>query len=367
MDSTPWGYNPDAYLSLEKQISQLPNRSEDVIAVYEVKLSGSYYDMGLEIGKILKKDKGLLPEFSKENIVKGMEFEREVRTHAPELLEELSGIADGSGVDYRVIATHELSPYRLQPSCLVVAISGDHTQSGLPLLARNHEWIEEDSKYLTLCYAKPKGKMYSLGFTFHWANMSRYGGINQAGLAIASTSTSFANSGPGVMFNVAKRWILDNCKTIEEATDFLEKIPKTWGTAYLIIDKKGTIAKVEAHREKTKITYSDNGFEFVSLRFDSPEMTKYNEQDERRQWALNMYSARKPFLLKWFSDNRGDIHYEMIIDALKNHENKMCTHDYDGNVHYGICWSWILSPGKDEAAVCIGPPCKNQFKKIPIF
>ena len=367
MDSTPWGYNPDAYLSLEKQISQLPNRSEDVIAVYEVKLSGSYYDMGLEIGKILKKDKGLLPEFSKENIVKGMEFEREVRTHAPELLEELSGIADGSGVDYRVIATHELSPYRLQPSCLVVAISGDHTQSGLPILARNHEWIEEDSKYLTLCYAKPKGKMYSLGFTFHWANMSRYGGINQAGLAISSTSTSFANSGPGVMFNVAKRWILDNCKTIEEATDFLEKIPKTWGTAYLIIDKKGTIAKVEAHREKTTITYSDNGFEFVSLRFDSPEMTKYNEQDERRQWALNMYSARKPFLLKWFSDNRGDIHYEMIIDALKNHENKMCTHDYDGNVHYGICWSWILSPGKDEAAVCIGPPCKNQFKKIPIF
>ena len=338
-----------------------------MIVVYEVKLSGSYYDMGLRIGKMLEKDKGLLPTFSKDKVEKGMEYEKEVRTYAPELLEELQGIADGSGVDYGVVAAHELSPYRLQPSCLVMAVSGDHTQSGLPVLARNHEWIEEDNEYLTLCYTKPKGKLYSLGFTFHWLDMSRFGGINEAGLAISSASTSFVNSGPGVMFNVAQRWILDNCKTIEEATEFLEKIPKTWGTAYLMIDKNSTIAKVEAHREKTKTTYADKGFEFVSLGFDSPEMEKYNEQDERGQWAFDMYSVRRPFLLNWFRENKGKIDEKLIMDALKNHENKMCTHDYDGKVHYGICWSWILSPGKDEAAVCIGPPCKSKFKKIPIF
>jgi predicted choloylglycine hydrolase len=337
-----------------------------VTIVYEVNLSGPYYDMGLEIGRTLENDKGLLPKFSNENLVKGMAYEKEVRTHAPELLDELRGIADGSGVDYRVVAAHELSPYRLQPSCLVMAISGDHTQSGLPVLARNHEWVEEDSQYLTLCYTKPKGKLYSLGFTFHWANMSRYGGMNEAGLAISSTATSFVNSGPGVMFNVAKRWILDNCKTIEEAIDFLERIPKTWGIAYLMIDRGGAIAKVEAHREKTRTTYIDTGFEFVSLRFDSPEMERFNEQDERGQWAFDMYSARKPFLLRWFAENRGGITDDVVIEALKNHEHKMCTHDYDCKVHYGICWSWILTPGKGDAAVCFGPPCKRPFNKIRI-
>lgn len=330
--------------------------------MHEVRLSGSYYDIGFRTGRMLKKDKGLLPEFSKVKIEKAKEYEKEVRKYAPELLEELKGIADGSGVDYSVLAAHELSPYRLQPSCLVMATSGDCTQSGLPVLARNHEWIEEDSEYLTVCYTRPKGKMYSLGFTFHWANMSRYGGINEAGLAISSASTSFVNSGPGLMFNVAKRWILDNCRTVEEAAEFLEKIPKTWGTAYLMIDKNSTIAKVEAHREKTKTTYTDKGFEFVSLRFDSPEMEKYNEQDERGRWAFDTYSVRKPFLLKWFRQNRGNIDDEMIMDSLRNHEHKMCTHDYDGKVHYGICWSWILSPGKDKAAVCVGPPCRNEFK-----
>jgi len=335
--------------------------------MYKVESSGSYYDMGLKIGKLLKKDKGLLPKFSKENIAKSMEYEKEVRTYAPGLLDELQGIADGSGVDYRVVAAHELSPYRIQPSCLVMAISGDYTRNRLPVLARNHEWIEEDSKYLTLCHTKPKGKMKSLGFTFHWANMSRYGGVNKAGLAISSISTSFKNSGPGVMFNVAMRWILDNCRTLEEATEFIERIPKTWGVAYLMIDKSGAIAKVEAHREKTKTTYTEKGFQFVSLRFDSSEMERYNKENEDNQRAFDMHSARKHFLLKWFRENAGNIKDEMIMDALKNHENKMCTHDYDGKVHWGICWSWILSPGRDEAAVCVGPPCKNEFRKFRYF
>jgi len=171
------------------------------------------------------------------------------------------------------------------------------------------------------------------------------------------------NTGPGVMLNIVTRWILDNCKTTEQATKFLQKIPKTWGTAYLVIDKKDGIAKIEAHREKTKTTYADKGFEFVTLRFDSPEMEKYNAQDERGRWAFDTYSARKPFLLSWFRQSKGSIDNEMIINALKSHEHKMCTHDYDGQVHYGICWSWILSPGKNEAVVCADPPCRNEFKK----
>ena len=348
-----------------RTLSCFANQIEDVIVVHEVKLSGSYYDIGLRIGKMLEKDKGLLPKFSKEKIEKGLEYEKEVRKHAPELLDELQGIADGSGADYNVLAAFELSPYRLQPSCLVVAISGDHTKSGLPVLARNHEWIEEDSKDLTICHTKPKGKLNSLGFTFHWLNMSRFGGMNEAGLAISSASTTFVNSGPGVMFNVAKRWILDNYRTVEEACEFLEKIPKTWGTAYLMIDKNNTIAKVEAHRKKTKITYTDAGFEFVTLRFDSPEMEKYNGQDTEDMF-FDLYSARKIFLMNWFRQNEGKIDNEMIIDALKNHEHKMCTHVYDGQVHYGICWSWILSLGKDKAAVCAGPPCRNDFRNYDV-
>jgi len=339
--------------------------------MHEVKLSGSYYDIGLKMGRLLKEAEiqGFPPEFSKATLDKGMEWEKEVQKYTPELLEELRGVAEGSGIDYRVLATFELSPFRLQPSCLVMAISGNHTKDGFPVLARNHEWTEESSEELTMCYVKPKGKLQSLGFTFYGVFLSRYGGINEAGLAISSASTTFVNSGPGVMLNLATRWILDNSRRTEEAVEFLKTIPKTWGTAYLLIDKDGRIAKVEAHREKTKVTYTEKGFDFVTLCFDSPEMQKYNEQDEWGKWASEMHAARKRFLTKWFTQNKGNFDNTIIINALKSHEQKMCTHDYDAHaqVHYGICWSWILSPGKNEAAVCAGPPCKSKFRKFDIY
>ncbi len=335
--------------------------------MYKQRETGGYYEMGLSIGKHFKKEfssiVGFPPNFSKEKLKLSLEFEKEVEKYTPELLEELHGIAEGSGIDYHILVANELTPYRLQPACLVMAISGEYTQSGFPILAKNHEWQEEDSQYLTLCYTRPKNQLESFGFTFMTANMSRYGGINKAGLAISSTSTSFVNSGPGVMFNVATRWILDHSETTEEAIAFLKKIPKTWGIAYLIIDKNNTIAKVEAHREKTKITYSEDGFGVATLLFDSPDMEQYNQIDE----LTKLYSPRKEFLTRWFDQNKGKIHTKTIINALQDHDHSMCSHSSDGQVNYGICWSWIVEIGKAEAHICAGPPCKNDFITQQIF
>ncbi|MFX1255314.1 MAG: C45 family autoproteolytic acyltransferase/hydrolase [Promethearchaeota archaeon] len=339
--------------------------------MFEQKVSGSYYDMGLQIGEQLKQVKieiekstnsAFPPTFSSEKLDLAMKFEAAVKKHAPELLEEMRGIADESGFEYTTLVAYELTPYRLQPSCLVMAVSGEYTRNGMPVLARNHEWIEEDSQFLTLCYSKPNNKLGSFGFTFAGMSLSRFGGINEAGLALSSASTNFTNSGPGVMFNVAKRWILDNCKTTEEAIAFLKKIPKTWGTTYLIIDKNNTIAKVEAHREKTKVTKIENGFGFVSLLFDSPEMLSYNRVDE----FSKLHFPRLKFMTNWFEEHKGKITDNLIIDALKDHKHSVCDHSTDGKVNYGICWSYLLTIGKDNALVCAGPPCKNEFKEYSI-
>jgi len=335
--------------------------------MYEFRTSGTYYEIGLQTGKILKKEMDGIPDFppkfSEEKIELGMNYEKEVKKYTPELLEELQGIADGSGIDYNMLATFELSPYRMQPSCTVMAIAGVHTQRGLPILARNHEWIEEDSEFLSLCHTKPEGKIGSFGFTFMGMNLSRFGGINEVGLALSSAAASFRYSGPGVMLNVATRWILDNCSTTEEAAAFLMKIPKVWGIAYLIIDKNNTIARVEAHREKTKITYLEDGLGMVTLLFDSPEMKSYNDYGGT---VLDLHNARKEFIPKWFDQNKGKINDDLIIEALKDHEHKMCDHFFDGRNNNGICWSWIVTIGKNDALVCAGPPCKNEFKKYSI-
>jgi predicted choloylglycine hydrolase len=327
----------------------------------KIELRGSHYEIGLKTGAMLKSTPGYPPEYPEHVLEKSRAYEEQVRTYAPDLLDEFRGIADGLGIDYYIPVTLEASPYRFQmTSCLVLAISGEHTQSRLPTLARNHEWEEKDSENLRLCYTKPDGKLKSLGFTFSWPLVSRYGGINEAGLALSSASASFENMGPGIMLNLATRWILDTCETTEQAVAYLEKMPKVWGETYVIIDKENTIAKVEAHRKQTKVTLTDTGFDFNTLLYDSPEMQQYLSQEDT-SGLIKYASARRAFLNTWFLQHRGEITDALIINALSNHEHKMCVHEPGGPE---ICWSYVLKIAEHRALVCAGRPCRNEFVEV---
>ena len=275
--------------------------------IRKLKFSGSHYEIGLQIGETQKNESGYPPQYPEEILRKSKPFEEQIRLHAPGFLDEFRGIADRLEIDCRIPLTLEATPFRFQTSsCFVMAISGEHTKSGKPVLARPHEWMEEDSKNLRLCYIEPDGKLSSLGFTFHWPLVSRYGGINETGLALSSTSATFNFSGPGIMLNLATRWVLDTCRTTQEAVAYLESMPKVWGETYVVIDKENTIAKVEAHRIKTKVTYTERGFDFNSLLYDSPEMEKYQSQEDLDR-CLEFSSTRWEFMDMWFLQYKGNI------------------------------------------------------------
>ncbi|MBK5112133.1 MAG: hypothetical protein KGD59_04470 [Candidatus Heimdallarchaeota archaeon] len=331
----------------------------------EIKFKGSYYDIGFNNGKqlIAEKEKGFPPKFSQENLEKSKAYEKELKKFTPDLLEELRGVADGCGVDYQKILAFEFTPYRNEPQCLVFCITGKHTKSGKPLFVRNHEWLEEDSTSLRVMNVKPNNKLASYGFTFCWSLSSRYGGINEAGLAISGATASFQYTSPGVMVNAAIRWILDNFKTTEEAVKFIKEMPKVWGMNYLIIDRNGTIAKLETHKEKTIVNYPKD-FDMVTMTYESAEMRKLNPNESANK--LELFDIRKKFLDNWFAENKGSITEESIYEILRDCENKLHYHIKAPNGTYGTCWSWIVSPKSDTALISLGPPCKNEFSQYTI-
>ncbi|MHA2362556.1 MAG: C45 family autoproteolytic acyltransferase/hydrolase [Candidatus Hodarchaeales archaeon] len=334
--------------------------------MHNIVTQGSYYEMGEIIGKRLKKVKipGFPPKFSKKKLELSLEYITPLKKYAPDLLEEFKGISDASEIEFETIVAKEISPWRMQPQCLIMAIGSKHTKYGKPILARNQEWVEEDSEYLTLCKCKPDGKIESFGFTFQGNETSRYGGVNKAGLTIASASASFDNPGIGIMLNIATRWILDNCKNIEEAVKYLEEIPKVWGNTFIVIDRNDKIAKIEAHSKKTKVTRYDNEMTFNTLAFDSDEMQEYNRSFE---WLNKVIPPRKKFIGEFFRTQKGKIDHENIQKVLKDHDNMVCDHSTDGKLNYGICWSWILTIGENEALISAGPPCKNEYQRINYF
>ena len=334
----------------------------------EIRFKGSYYEIGLNNGKRLVAEKvlGFIPKFSQENLEKSKPYEKAVNDYCPGLLDEFRGMAEGCGVDYQTLVAHELTPYRFKPKCLVLGITDQHTQSGKPLFVRNHEWIEEDGEHLRVLTVQPKGKLASYGFTFNGAGLaSRYEGINKAGLIIASASATFMNSGPGVIFNTATRWILDNFKTTEEAVEFISSIPKVWGENYLIMDKHETLVRIESHRNKTLVTYPKNGFDLITLIYESEEMRAFTPNEVTE--CKDMFEARRKFLDAWFAENKGNITEELIIKILQKCENRLHYHkkNPDGTTD-GTCWSWVASPKTNKVLISLGAPCKNEYKPYKI-
>ncbi|MFX1474792.1 MAG: C45 family autoproteolytic acyltransferase/hydrolase [Promethearchaeota archaeon] len=322
--------------------------------MFEQKLSGSYYNMGLETGRMFKKLG--LPKFPPKLDEAQLEFGRKctevVEAHAPGLLEELQGMADGSGFDFDVFAASELC-LSIKSACSVIAISGEHMVDGVPVLLRNHDWNEGGDKDLTVCWTSPEGGLKSLGTTFLRLRLARFGGVNEAGLAISSALADWTNPQPGVMFHIATRWILDTCQSTKEAVAYLEKIPKTWGMMYVIADKANDIAIVEAHAERMNVIWPDNGFAAVSNNFHSPEMKVL----DKRGISWENPRIRVEYYNDWFVGKSGSISLEEVQAVMRNHEHFACDHVEGGFT----IWSWIAPIGERKLLVCQGSPCKGEY------
>jgi len=324
-----------------------------------IHLKGSSQEIGLQAASVLAEERknGYPPNYPEEVLEKSMEYNEQVKLIAPEFLEELHVISDTHNIDYRRLVTLELSPLRWQSSCLVMAISGEHTSDGLPVLARNQEWMESDAENLRVIHSQPDGRLKSVGTNFAWTLASRYGGMNEAGVALAAASATFDDPKPGIIINVATRWVLENCRTTKEAVDFLESMPKVWGETYIIVDKNNTIAKVESHRKRTVTTYSSSGFAYNTLLYDTTEMRQL-VSSERMDRVGEIQSIRKDFIEEWFKEHKGTITTELIKNVLKDHEHKVCYHSMEG---LEVCWSYILEPTEQNLLFCQGRPCKNEY------
>src|SRR5512145_2581545 len=104
------------------------------------RLEGTYRQIGAEYGLLLRANRIPVAQPSQTRLDFARACEPFVRDAAPELLDEIEGIAEGGGYDLdrvKVAAMAQLS----RPACSVLAISGAHTANGRPLAGRNHDWF----------------------------------------------------------------------------------------------------------------------------------------------------------------------------------------------------------------------------------
>ncbi|MFW9991000.1 MAG: C45 family autoproteolytic acyltransferase/hydrolase [Candidatus Odinarchaeota archaeon] len=335
--------------------------------MFQVKLKGSYYDMGFEQGKELKKGGFVPPPSSERRFAFASECEQLAKKYIPGILEELRGIADSGDYDYDQLKAlplclgYYLSPPPKTESCSVIALSGNHTASGKPLFIRNYDWDIESEQWFTAYWTHPENGLPSLGFCdFH---SSRYGGVNE-GIAIAISSSNLYKYPiqPGVSMNLATRWVLDHCSTTKEAVTFLKKVPHVAAFNFLIADKNNGIARVEASPKKVHVIHYDEGFAVSTNHYLSDEMKELEVSGDENPNGSS--ESRVVNAKKWFENRQGPVTTEYARELAKDHENGVCDHFVYEGTKGGTIWSWIYTLGELEMIVAPGSPCKTEFLTV---
>jgi predicted choloylglycine hydrolase len=305
----------------------------------EVTLRGTHYEIGRQLGKQLQKAGTKLPKLDATQARYIDSLVGRVKGLVPDLFDEMRGLAEAGRYDERAVYFYSLS-IGIVPSCTVVAVSGAHT-GGQTLFGRNYDAGPEFADF-TLYRTYPEGGLAHIGCAYNLL-IGREDGINEAGLAIAVTGVQGHNTGePGLWDHIPVRAVLDRCRTIDQAVTLLETLPHLWSKSFLVADKTGAIAVVEAAQQRVATTRVKSGFGAITNHFEAPEMRVYC--DEAKIPANSVH--RREIAYRWFeaADRSGE---PLDRDALK----RLLSTTGDGvrsELHedFTTVWSWIAALGE---------------------
>jgi predicted choloylglycine hydrolase len=240
-------------------------------------------------------------------------------TYAPNIWEELHGLADGLGIPLeRAVAQYSNVrlpfPKRGCSSVMTEALYG-----------RNYDYSPR--RYdPTLVAIQPKGVHASLAFADRFTG--RVDGMNEHGLCAGLHFVNYRPVRPGLVCILIVRMVLDQCATTREAIGLLTRIPHGQPFNYSILDAGGAAAVVEASPLATSVR--DGRQLACTNHFQIPRLGRYNRR--------NPGSHRRLLPLETWS--RARLPPEQLFVALNHAGSPVFDHAYrsgSGTLHTFVC------------------------------
>jgi isopenicillin-N N-acyltransferase-like protein len=226
---------------------------EQIDGVTVLHVKGGPYDMGLQQGVLMRQQiKGLWLDYLRGTIVNQWKFDpayllqcaKTMEKHIPaEYIEEMKGIAEGSGLSYEdilILHTHSDTvhyghgwgrPDSKPGQCSNFAVWGDATADRALLHGRNLDWNSTGGaqKYPCVIEYQPfKGNRLCL---IAWAGaVGSVTGMNDKGITYGEmTSSSTDETLDGMPLFIQFRYILQHANTLEEAVQMQQSLDRTTG------------------------------------------------------------------------------------------------------------------------------------------
>jgi len=335
--------------------------------MYHPRLKGSHYEMGLKLGRIFKNNNARFPiKLDSFQTKFGKDSGKLLKHFFPEATEEIKGITDIIGYDNETFTSwmmcmgccldlHEDESVETRGCTAFAFMHNNQIYYG-----RNNDLPPFLKKISKSIYYQPENKYRFILNTSSFINGEE--GINEYGFVAAMTFVmpKVEEIRPGLNSVFLVRYILENCKTVDEGINALKKLPVASSCNILLADRNGKMLVAECNPLKMNIRYPDKNkncedFIITVNHFSSEEMRKHDASD------CNVY----------FSETRYETAYNALknvdyVDGIEKAKAILCGKygfmcQYNKALNFETIWSSIFNISNNRIFVAAGNPIKTKY------
>ena len=296
-------------------------------------------------------------------------FVKPVEEYAPEFLDEMKGIAEGSGVSFEdvlIINTRTefmaLGKGEIEEAegCTVIVATPEVTANHHMLMAQNCDMNPRVLEAQVIVKKKKKGKPNTIGF--HDAGMLIKTGFNSAGIVCLGNGLFLDKK---MQFGVPVQLLVHGILTAENLCEAVLKcVPakRTWTSNKVIGSAQGLCVDVEVAQDFENFLMPEDGIlvhtnHFVGSTRQARDMGPLMVPNTltRRYRALQLLAAE-----------RGNITVDTFKKVLSDHVDKpdsLCAHVNPKNplMQWQTNLSVIIDIDARAVDITKGPPCQTEY------
>ena len=332
--------------------------------MYHTRLNGTHYDAGFKWGRLLRKNEKKLDhcptyQLTEDRYAFSKECVLEYQKYFPEVLDEIQGIADGNEVPVETLHALLFSMYcfEFDNKCTCFAFKTDNEI----VFARNSDFLVSIEKLYMNCLYTLDGSYSFNGNTTAFVQMED--GVNQHGLAVGLTFVYPRIRKPGFNAGMLTRYLLEKCKTTEQAIEELHKLPIASAQTLTIADQSGEIVVVECNPKNIEIIRPHHGEDFVATAndFNSEKMSSFKNPDIDDWRSKERYLTARMAL----EQNKSGYTVAFAQDVLAGKYGFMCQ--YDRKQGADTVWSVVYDLKRKQIWRVEGNPSRKKFKEDTRF
>jgi isopenicillin-N N-acyltransferase-like protein len=292
---------------------------------------------------------------------------------APALVEEMRGIARGSGVPFERIfllnSLLDLGSFRYlglaqnYPGCSTFGVVRE-AGTGRTLLGQTYDMAELHEDYVTVLRLRPTQGPRQLVFTF--AGIVGAAGLNEDGLGVNINYLSPTDVGLGRLHSVVVRQILNGRQLADALTPAVVP-PRAGGAHFLIGDADGNLVSLETTARRHWAFYPDGN----AIGHTNHYLAAWlKELEYIRPPSIGGSLARYTALRRFLNDEGEQLTFAKLQDLTRNHTSyprSICAHGAESEPAGGrtrTVSAMIEVLAERTLYLTQGCACENEFQEV---